>query len=724
MESSNTDTTICNTKSSGNGPGPVARSERQSPAAPDTTDIETAVLYRALAGLARRAVGAASLRGALLGWFDDNREFCADGELTDAFAALQDIAGRRKGRRPATAGHRIDETARTLADLLEQRLRRYGAVLANRTVSRNLAYLAAELGLDRVDVAILETAIDYDKINVFEDLFDEINRKSKNVHKTLEICLGLDRSEIQRHLKPKSPLIASGILQISKDGRFCAQPFEIHSRIEASVDVPFDSHAEFVDAILGAPVAATLRKADFEYFATGRDLVSRLIKGACAQGAAGVNVLIYGPTGCGKTELCKTVSKMAGLQLYAIGEKDDDGDEPNRSERLMALRYSQRLLSHRAGSAILFDELEDLLPTPVFGLFGVHQGSKVYLNRLLEENPVPVLWTSNDISCCDPAFLRRMTLMIEMRSPPPAARRNIWKRILKQQECALPRREIEKLAATSNPSPAVIANAARVARLSHGGSGAFTRALKGTMRVIQDRGDAVPGLDICEGFDLSLINADQDLAGLVEALRGCEHRAGASFCFSGPPGTGKSQFARYLARKLGLPVSEKKASDLLDKYVGESEKLIAGAFESAEADQTMLIIDEVEMFLSSRADVSQPWQLSQTNEFLTWMERHRLPWCATTNLVERVDAAALRRFTFKIRFDYLTSDQAGAAFKAFFNRPAPPGIRRAGQLTPADFALVKRQAGILGVLDDTPRLSEMLVAEAEHKQDRTIGFVV
>jgi SpoVK/Ycf46/Vps4 family AAA+-type ATPase len=226
-------------------------------------------------------------------------------------------------------------------------------------------------------------------------------------------------------------------------------------------------------------------------------------------------------------------------------------------------------------------------------------------------------------------------------------------------------------------------------------------------------------------FDSRLANADLDLAGLVERVtRGNDIRA-FSLCLSGAPGTGKTAFARHLALAMGLRPLKKRASDLLSKWIGGTEKRIARAFEEAREDEAFLIFDEADALLSERAGAERSWELSQVAEMLTWMEAHPLPFCCTTNLVERLDRASLRRFTFKVKFDHLTRDQVGRAFEVFFGLPAPGPVLALANLTPGDFAVVRKKAAILGQAGDARALARMLQAESAAKPDagRPIGFL-
>ena len=85
--------------------------------------------------------------------------------------------------------------------------------------------------------------------------------------------------------------------------------------------------------------------------------------------------------------------------------------------------------------------------------------------------------------------------------------------------------------------------------------------------------------------------------------------------------------------------------------------------------------------------------MSQVNEMLTWMESHPLPFACTTNFNERLDRATLRRFTFKIAMDYLSTKQARMAFRQYFGMPAPKGVAALRNLTPGDFPVVRRRGG-------------------------------
>ena len=169
---------------------------------------------------------------------------------------------------------------------------------------------------------------------------------------------------------------------------------------------------------------------------------------------------------------------------------------------------------------------------------------------------------------------------------------------------------------------------------------------------------------------------------------------------------------------------QKRASDLLSMWVGETECHIANAFTEARDTGSFLVFDEADSLLADRRLAERSWEVSQVNEMLTWMESHPLPFACTTNFGRHLDPATLRRFVFKLTLDYLARAQVAAAFRGYFDLTPPVGLADLAALTPGDFAVVRRQAEVLGRLQEPEALSAMLRAECDAKPDRprAIGF--
>ena len=109
--------------------------------------------------------------------------------------------------------------------------------------------------------------------------------------------------------------------------------------------------------------------------------------------------------------------------------------------------------------------------------------------------------------------------------------------------------------------------------------------------------------------------------------------------------------------------------------------------------------------LGDRRDARHNWEESKVNEMLTQMEQFEGIFICTTNLMERMDAASLRRFDFKVKFDYLKAEQRWGLFQQESLRLGAQlpkdiaelntlknQIERLTQLTPGDFAVLSRQA--------------------------------
>ncbi len=105
---------------------------------------------------------------------------------------------------------------------------------------------------------------------------------------------------------------------------------------------------------------------------------------------------------------------------------------------------------------------------------------------------------------------------------------------------------------------------------------------------------------------------------IIAALR---KRPKGSLCFWGIPGAGKTQLAEYIAVELDLPILMRSASDLLSKWLGETEQQIAGMFTEAEAEGALLFLDEADSFLRDRTLARAEWSVTQVNELLQSMER-------------------------------------------------------------------------------------------------------
>ena len=250
----------------------------------------------------------------------------------------------------------------------------------------------------------------------------------------------------------------------------------------------------------------------------------------------------------------------------------------------------------------------------------------------------------------------------------------------------MPGGAIGRLIDQAPETASVLRVAVRAARLA-GEDDCGARAATSLVRAL--RGGEMPP----EGpgdLDLTLYETDRPIDGLFDSIR-TMGALDVSLLLTGPPGTGKTALAHHLARVLDRPLLVRRASDLLSKWVGETEQNIAGAFEDARRQDGVLLFDEADSLLFDRTRARTSWEVGQVNEMLTWLDQHPLPVVAATNHPGQLDPATLRRFVFKLDLGPLGPERLSRAFVRFFGLAAPAGLTGLRNLTPGDFAVVARQ---------------------------------
>ena len=677
--------------------------------------------------------------GAFRKHFCNNRSRYSDDELAFSLADIFAIDMEHY----KTEDDDIDykEVFKRLDKLYVSAEKKLNLATAPKCLAGNVRCLSALAGLSATDSRILEFAVlihTEETLEKVSALLGEL--MSKQVFKVLSVVLDLPQPEVRNSLSKKGALAKSGLLSLDRNSaNDLKDKLDLLSPGFADIVVSSDANpVHLLRDIVFPSSAPHLSIADYPHLEKELRVLLPYLKEAVTTGRKGVNILLYGDPGTGKSQLAKILAAETGCELFEVASEDDDGDPRIGGLRLRAFQAAQNILSNQ-NMMLLFDEIEDVFdicdPLDFGMLFApvkTRNNPKAWFNRTLEENSVPTLWLGNSIMGMDPAFIRRFDMIIKLPVPPKKQRQKIIR-----TSCSnlLGEQDIERISAVDALSPAVVTRAGSVVdaikdKLAETDQAPAleliinnTLEAQGHQRIQRYDPNRLP-----ETYDPAFIHTDTDLEGIARGLK--KTKAGR-LCLYGPPGTGKTAYGRWLAEQLEVSLLVKRGSDLLSMWVGETEKNIAECFRQAEREGAILLIDEIEGFLQDRRVAKHSWEVTGVNEMLTRMESFPGVFIASTNLRDNLDQAALRRFDMKIEFDYLLPRQSRALLESYCNtlnldtpdNTVAARLRRLPNLTPGDFAAVVRRHRFKPVCSPTDMVSA-LEEECSLKENfkRPIGF--
>jgi SpoVK/Ycf46/Vps4 family AAA+-type ATPase len=515
----------------------------------------------------------------------------------------------------------------------------------------------------------------------------------------------------------KSLLIKSGILSLKDYTISLDSIVEIDDKIAQNLLIETDDIVDILKNIISNPSKPVLKIEDYSYLKEVDIILNHL------KTTKKTNILLYGKPGTGKTELVKVLAKELQKELFEITYIDEDGDPIKENKRINAYKISQHLLKNK-DAILLYDEAEDIFDNRNQSK---KQNYKAYMNKLLETTLLPTIWITNDIFRIDDAIVRRFDIILEVPIPKKAQRIKILK---KYTDNILTKKEIKKISNIEVLAPAIIERAVKVSKTTPKPNKTFIKLIKNTLKaqgytLSQKNGKTKEKIILPNSYDLSILNCGTDLE---ELANGIEKSKSARICLYGPAGTGKSAFGKYIAKKLNKKLIIKKGSDLLSMFVGGTEENIAQAFREAKNQKAVLVFDEVDSFLADRTTAKVNWEITQVNEMLTQMEEFEGIFIATTNLIDNLDKASLRRFDLKLKFDYLIPKQADVLFKKYLKELnlSSNQILNISYLTPGDFMAVYRSSRFRPIKSDKDFI-DRLYNEVELKNidnnSQTVGFL-
>ncbi len=561
----------------------------------------------------------------------------------------------------------------------------------------------------------------------------------------INLCTGMSEQAVRATLRSSSRLCRYGIVS-SRD----------HSELTPKIRY-------FLDGINDEPLASSFYRKDAEpvlpmdFFGELAKkhvpILKRLLDG---RGGRGINVLLYGAPGTGKTSFARALASETGRTCYQIAQRPKDRDGEYTAAK-NEIRYAAIEICNEQvvaeESLIIVDEADALLRctnTGILEMFGRSSsltGDKGLLNDILEKNKVSTVWITNTgAEELDLSNRRRFDYAIRFDPLTKEQRIDIWKNAASKAGLAglLRKKDIVQLVERYPVNTGIVARAfENVARMDVSRS-----ECRKLIEALLDRQCELSGQEK-RGNETPRVSSDYSLEGLnikskvaldkvvcaakrfldAAAREGDRDAPRMNILLTGVPGSGKTEFVKYFASELGRPLCVRKPSDLKSKWVGETEQNIAAAFRDARAQNAILFFDELDSFLDNREALAQGHEKSMVNEVLQQMESFGGIFVGTTNFAGMLDPAVARRFTFKIELGYLTSSGKRHFFKKFFDAELSPddesALDRIDCLTPGDFRTVRQELYYLGdEIGNADRISalEVEVRAKSTNTCATIGF--
>lgn len=288
--------------------------------------------------------------------------------------------------------------------------------------------------------------------------------------------------------------------------------------------------------------------------------------------------------------------------------------------------------------------------------------------RFIEEHPGPVVLT---VGHTPPALqTSRPLVRLRWNVPSTDVRRALWVQALGGEDLGA---DLDSIAMRYRLGPGGIARAVASARLSRpGGEGALSAAdlIAGVRHnIAEGMAGVATRVEVTQTWDDVVLAEDtmDQVQALVARLRHAHlvlerwgYRAklargtGVAALFSGPPGTGKTMVAGLIARELDLELYQVDLSQVVSKWVGETEKQLARVFDGAEAGHALLLFDEADALFGQRSTETRGavdrYANLEVNFLLQRIESFGGITILTTNLDTAIDKALKRRLAGHIVF--------------------------------------------------------------------------
>ncbi|MFT3697984.1 MAG: ATP-binding protein [Kofleriaceae bacterium] len=593
------------------------------------------------------------------------------------------------------------------------------------------ARLVRVFWLDKVDIMIVATLLapelDPELERAFTFAIDDFTRKRLDVGFLGRLIGGRDEIEIDRaysRLDESNPLRRNNLIVLAAPAENA--PASMRSVRLADRIVAFLRGHETIDEAVRGMVQLKKHPPALGAVVMSDELIAQIRRAMIGVGGAAARVLLAGPEGVGRAMVVEAILAehdiaSVKIDLVAIANEPRPGIALTAALREAALRDAVAILD---GGSAFKDEVPRALGQAIADGAGTLSVPLVFT---LTSRPS---WLVNSIPD-----------LVELEVPLPSFRERLelWQRELPPPLAT--KEDVETVAARYAFPAATICRVARRAEAT-----ARLRDPDDPKVKLDELGDAarltfshrLGGMAqrIPTGFKWEdLVLPKETMDAVREVLRFARYKPilleewgfasklpygrGVSAIMHGPPGTGKTMVAQLLANELGYDLYRIDLSQVVNKYIGETEKNLAKIFDEAETSHAILFFDEADSLFAKRTNVTSAndrYANLEVNYLLQRMEVFDGVTLLATNLEQGIDEAFKRRVRFSVGFELPEADERARLWKSMFPPKAPLAAN-------VDWDLLARQFEMAGGYIKKAVLRAALIAAEANRAVTTADLV-